>query len=490
MRCAGRAASLGWFKGERPPNFVVKCAPHAVTIFTDRHQDFAQPGLHDERLFMSAFFRIGFLLLITGWFGCAPALADKRVALVIGNGAYAHAPKLPNPAHDAQDVAAALKRSNFDVIFAADAGQTDMQEATIRFARSAASADVAVFYYSGHAMQFNGVNYLMPVDAKLDDEADLKRFARVDDILNDLEQAKNLRILVLDSCRDNPLTENLKQLIGVTRGASIHRGLVKMEAPLGTIISFSTQAGQTADDGQGRNSPYTAAFLKHIEEHQEIGDIFREVSTDVYEASSRTQLPELSLSVVGKFYLNGPVSVTIAPPAPSAAVNPCAEAESHWNAANSIGTVAAYEDHLSRFPNCAFSSLAKAKVDELKQKLALATPEAARASTIARTKDFDGKWDVTVKCTNASGALAYMRNLTATVTDGVLHGEDQANGRPLLAIDGEIPAGGKAILNAHGFTGDSAFGRQREARLALRLHRRRPVRARSWHRQAQRVAAV
>jgi hypothetical protein len=406
---------------------------------------------------MSTFLRIGFLLLIASWFGGTPALADKRVALVIGNGAYTHAPRLSNPPHDAEDVAAALRRSNFDVIYAADAGQTDMQEATIRFARSAASADVAVFYYSGHAMQYNGVNYLMPVDAKLDDEADLKRFARVDDILNDLQQAKNLRILVLDSCRDNPLAENLKQSIGVARSASIHRGLQKMEAPLGTIISFSTQAGQTADDGQGRNSPYTTAFLKHIEEHQEIGDIFREVSTDVYQASSRAQLPELSLSIVGKFYLNGPVLVTITPPPSSAPADPCTAAESHWNAANSLGTVAAYEDHLSRFPNCTFASLAKTKIDELKQRLALSTPAVAPAGAVARTKEFDGKWDVTVKCMNASGALAYTRNLTATVADGVLHGEDQSDGRPLLAIDGEIPAGGKATLNAHGFTGDSSF---------------------------------
>lgn len=406
---------------------------------------------------MGAFFRIGCLLLVAGWFGCTPALADKRVALVIGNGAYTHAPQLPNPPHDAEDVAAALRRSSFEVIFAADAGQTDMQEATIRFARSAANADVAVFYYSGHAMQYNGVNYLMPVDAKLDDEADLKRFARVDDVLNDLQQAKNLRILVLDSCRDNPLAENLKQMIGTTRGASIHRGLVKMEAPLGTVISFSTQSGRTAEDGQGRNSPYTAAFLKHIEEHQEIGDIFREVSTDVYETSGREQLPELSLSIVGKFYLNGPVSVTINPPAALAPADPCAVAESHWNAANSIGTVAAYEDHLSRFPNCAFSGLAKAKVDDLKQRSALASPATPPPSAVARTREFDGKWDVTVKCTNASGALSYTRNLTATITDGVLRGEDQANGRPLLAIDGEIPAGGRATLNAHGYTGDSAF---------------------------------
>src|SRR5262249_19294759 len=239
-----------------------------------------------------------------------------------------------------------------------DLRQAEMPEAAIRFARAASTADVAVFYYSGHAMQFNGINYLMPVDAKLDDEADLKRFTRVDEILNDLQQARNLRILVLDSCRDNPLAETLKRSIGQTRGASIHRGLSKMEPPLGTIIAFSTQPGRTADDGHGRNSPYTAAFLKHIEEKREIGDIFRDISTDVYEASNRAQLPELSLSIIGKFYLNGPVSVTITPPAASAPADPCGSAEAHWNAANSIGTVAAYEGHLTRFPNCAFSSIA------------------------------------------------------------------------------------------------------------------------------------
>src|SRR5215469_1337169 len=223
-------------------------------MFTDGPYCIAQSGIiASGRIFMGAYFRIGLLALIASLLAGAPAFAEKRVALVIGNGAYAHAPKLANPSHDAEDVAAALKRSNFDVIFAADVGQADMQEATIRFARNAATADVAVFYYSGHAMQFNGVNFLMPVDTKLDDEADLKRFARVDDILNDLQQAKNLRILVLDSCRDNPLAENLKRSIGAARGASVHRGLVKMEAPLGTIISFSTQAGQTADDGGGRN---------------------------------------------------------------------------------------------------------------------------------------------------------------------------------------------------------------------------------------------
>src|SRR4051812_20223854 len=282
-----------------------------------------------------------FLSVVLVLLGLAvPAAAEKRVALVIGNGGYKNATRLVNPGNDAADVSAALKRVGFETIVGLDLDKAGMEDATIRFARAAREADVAIFYYSGHAMQFGGVNYLMPIDAKLDDEADLRRFTRVDDILSDLQQAKNLRILVLDSCRDNPLAEKLRRSIGQTRGASVSRGLSKMEAPRGTIVSFATQAGQTADDGQGRNSPYTTAFLKHIEAPQEIGDVFRDISSDVYEASGKAQLPELSLSIVGRFYLNGPVSVTITPPAVSPA-DPCAASEAHWKAAEAIGTIAA-----------------------------------------------------------------------------------------------------------------------------------------------------
>jgi len=193
-------------------------------------------------------------------FAAMPSHADKRVALIIGNGAYAHAEHLPNPVHDAQDVAAALKRIGFETILETDLDQNDMRNAAIRFARAARMADVALFYYSGQAMQYAGVNYMVPVDVEFRDEADLRRMARVDEILADQQHAKNLRVLVLDACRDNPLADQLKQSIGSTRGVSIGRGLARMESLDGTIISYATQAGRTADDGKGRNSPYTTAF--------------------------------------------------------------------------------------------------------------------------------------------------------------------------------------------------------------------------------------
>jgi uncharacterized caspase-like protein len=396
------------------------------------------------------------LALLAYWLSVAPASAETRVALVIGNGAYASTAQLPNPSHDAEDVAASLKRSGFEVLQGIDLRQADMQDLTIRFARAASKADVAMFYYSGHAMQYNGVNYLMPVDAVLSDEADLKRFVRVDDIVNDLQQAKNLRILILDSCRDNPLAESLKRSAGMTRAASIGRGLSKVEAPRGTIVSFSTQSGQTAADGSGRNSPYTAAFLKHIEEPQEIGEVFRDISSDVYDSSGKTQLPELSLSLIGKFYLNGPVSVTVAPAAPQAAprADPCAAADAHWKAADGIGTISAYEDHLTRFPNCIFATLAKTRIEGLKQKVALA-PATGNART---SKDFDGHWDVTLNCPPTGKAQGFTRALSATVANGVFHADAQGQGAVnRLEIDGQIPADGKTTLSARGTSGASTY---------------------------------
>ncbi len=302
----------------------------------------------------------------------APSFAENRVALVIGNGAYRHAPRLPNPTNDATDVAAALKRSGFETILATDLDKAAMDEVTIRFARSARTADVALFYYSGHAMQFSGVNYLAPIDAQLVDEADLRRMVRLDEMVQDLQQAKTLRILVVDACRDNPLAEQLKRSLGTTRALPLQRGLAKIDSPEGMIVAYATQAGRTAEDGDGRNSPYTAAFLKNIEAKDEIGTIFRRISADVYTKTRQTQLPELSLSLIGEFYLNGKLQITVTPPQGPA--DPCAAAAEHWKSAESIGTIEVYQDHVTRFPGCAFAGLAKVRIESLKSKAAATNP--------------------------------------------------------------------------------------------------------------------
>ena len=193
-------------------------------------------------------------------FPLAPATAEQRVALVIGNGAYEKAETLPNPKNDAEDVAAALKRAGFETIVGIDLNKTDMENATIRFARKARNADVALFYYSGHALQFGGVNYLLPVDTDLKDEADLRRMARLDEIVSDLHRAKNLRILVLDSCRDNPLAEQLKRSIGLSRAASLQRGLARIDSPQGMIAPSRRRPGSRPQTAVVAIAPTRQAF--------------------------------------------------------------------------------------------------------------------------------------------------------------------------------------------------------------------------------------
>jgi formylglycine-generating enzyme required for sulfatase activity len=264
-------------------------------------------------------------------------------------------------------VAAALKRVGFDTIVGIDLDKAAMDEATIRFARAVRDADVAIFYYSGHALQFAGVNYLIPIDATLSDEADLRRMMRVDEIVVDLQKAAKVRILVLDSCRNNPLVEDMKRSIGLTRAASLPRGLARIDAPQGMIVAYATQAGATAADGTDRNSPYTQAFLRHIETQEEIGTIFRRVSAEVYEATKHAQLPELSLSLIGEFYLYGP-------PAVSANGGPGA-AERAWAEVKDTKNPVVLKEFVSRFGDSFYATLARNRLDELQStRVTLAAP--------------------------------------------------------------------------------------------------------------------
>jgi Caspase domain len=388
-----------------------------------------------------------FVCLVMLPFMISGASAEKRVALVIGNGAYKNAPKLPNPPNDASDVAAALTRSGFDVIFETNLDQVGMQDASIRFAREARTADIALFYYSGHALQFSGTNYLAPVDAILRDEADLKRMARVDEILADLQQAKNLRILVLDSCRDNPFAEDLKRSIGRSRSAAFSRGLAKMESPDGTIISYATQAGRTAEDGSGRNSPYTSAFLKHIEEKDNITTVFQHIGANVYEDTKGLQVPELSLSFFGEFYLNGKKETASAPATVSPQPDPCAGAADHWRNADAVGTLAAYKDHLLLFPSCAFAGQAQSKI------AALSKPDAV----VPPADPFDGTWVISEVCEKRAPIWpADSYQFAGKIKDGVFSFQYGAAGTPGSGIyEGKIAADGAAEIDVKGLTGSA-----------------------------------
>jgi hypothetical protein len=201
------------------------------------------------------------LLVILMPFG---AHADKRVALVIGNGDYQKTIKLPNAAHDAATIGALFRVMAFDVVDARfDLDIADLRRVLREFSDHVRDADIAVLYYAGHGLELNGVNYLIPVDAALERDVDVEDEAiSLDRVLRTIEAAKRLRFVILDACRDNPLTRSMKRS-AATR--SIGRGLAKIDdLASDTLVAYAARAGSFAEDGAGDNSPYTAALVKYL----------------------------------------------------------------------------------------------------------------------------------------------------------------------------------------------------------------------------------
>lgn len=245
------------------------------------------------------------VVLMALWPGCTAAAAEKRVALVIGNSAYAHTTPLTNPLNDARDMVAALKRTGFDVVEALDADKLKLDGALRSFTDKLTNADVALFFYAGHGLQVGAQNYLVPVDAKLDRERDLEFEAvKLDFVLRQMEidREGKTTIVILDACRDNPLSRNLARSMG-TRSAGIGRGLAAASTGLGTFIAYSTQPGNVALDGDGRNSPFTAALTKHIAvKGRNLPSTMIEVRKDVVAATAGRQVPWDHSALTGDFY--------------------------------------------------------------------------------------------------------------------------------------------------------------------------------------------
>jgi uncharacterized caspase-like protein len=205
------------------------------------------------------FFLAAALLLV-----CQPAFAGKRVALVLGNSAYQNVAPLPNPVNDGEVIAATLKQAGFDAVDSRhDLPALETRRALRDFADRARDADIAVVYYAGHGMEVDGTNYLIPVDAKLERDTDVYDEAfSLDRILLAVEPAKQLRLVILDACRDNPFAKSMKKTLA---SRSIGRGLAKIEPTSpNTLIAYSAKAGSTALDGDSKNSPFTIALAKHL----------------------------------------------------------------------------------------------------------------------------------------------------------------------------------------------------------------------------------
>jgi uncharacterized caspase-like protein len=235
----------------------------------------------------------------------APVHAEKRVALVIGNAAYKEAAKLANPVNDANAIAAALKASGFEVILGVDVDKREFDAKVRNFAHLMESADVAIFFYAGHGLQVAGRNYLIPVDASLQNERDLDFDAQsLDFILKQMElgRADKTSIVFLDACRDNPFAQNLARSMG-TRSTAIGKGLAQVDTGVGTFIAYSTQPGNVALDGTGKNSPFTAALAKQVRaEGRDLTSVMIEVRKDVLAATGGKQVPWDHSALTGEFY--------------------------------------------------------------------------------------------------------------------------------------------------------------------------------------------
>ena len=235
------------------------------------------------------------------------AKADKRVAFVVGNSGYKNVPPLPNPAVDAKSMAKLLRNVGFDVVEGTNLCRDKMTEKLLDFGKKAEGADVALFFYAGHGIAVNGTNYLLPVDADLKSEMDVKLGAAINVDLT-LEQTMGdakVKLVFLDACRDNPFAAKIRST-KATRSVSVQTGLAEMKSGEGTLIAFATGPGQTALDGEvGTNSPFTRALLANIAAPGvEIQQAMTKVRAQVNEETSKGQLPWGHTNLTGSVYLN------------------------------------------------------------------------------------------------------------------------------------------------------------------------------------------
>jgi uncharacterized caspase-like protein len=225
-----------------------------------------------------------------------------RVALVIGNGSYVDAGTLANPVNDAQDVASKLRSIGFTVVDGYDLGKRDLEGKIGDFADALDGASAGLFYYAGHGIQVEGRNYILPTDAKLNQPARLKLEAiPIDDVMELMQQQAGTSILILDACRNNPFARALTAK-SATRAVQAAEGLAQIDNAKGTFIAFSTAPGAVAMDGEGRNSPFAAALLKHMgQPGQSINDLMIAVRRDVVETTKDFQTPMAWDSLTDRF---------------------------------------------------------------------------------------------------------------------------------------------------------------------------------------------
>ena len=308
----------------------------------------------------------------------APAWAQQRVALVIGNGSYAHAPSLANPLNDAADIGAALQRLGFAVTRIVNADRAELWDGLQKFSLAASASEMAAVFYAGHGIEVDRRNFLVPVDARLLSDADVEfETVPLDLLMRAVERTRGLRLIILDACRDNPFAAAM-QRSGATR--SIGRGLARVEPSGETLVAYAAKEGTVAADGEGRNSPYTAALLAHLEEPGLRVDLmFRKVRDAVLASTGGRQVPFVYSSLSGKdTYLAAlpepAKTTTVSKPGDDELVpedltqkqGPTTQAELlFWESVKDSQHAADIEAYLAQYPSGTYATLAQNRLARL-----------------------------------------------------------------------------------------------------------------------------
>ena len=302
-----------------------------------------------------------------------PANAEKRVALVIGNGSYGHHAGLPNVPNDAAAMAALFKAAKFNnVEIKSNLGVAELRRVLREFSGNAAAADVAVLFFAGHGIEVDRTNYLIPVDARLATDLDVEdETVSLDRVLQLLEPAKRLRLVILDACRENPFAGSMKRT-SATR--SVGRGLGRVEPTTSnTLVAYAAKAGAVAADGRGANSPFTSALVKHLlTPGLDLRLAFGHVRDEVLASTGNKQEPYLYGSAGG-----GTVSIVSGLPIPALSPAQPSDAERAWAAAKDTTSIAVLEAFRRQYgaSNAFYDRLAEARIEELKkQQVAVVVP--------------------------------------------------------------------------------------------------------------------
>ena len=305
-----------------------------------------------------------------------PASAEKRVALIIGNSAYEKVAQLPNSANDASTVAAMFKSAGFDSVQSKlNLSGNEFRRSLRDFVVETRDADVAVVYYAGHGIELDGANYLIPVDAALETDGDvLDETVALERVLFAVEPARQLRLVILDACRDNPFAKTMKRTLA---SRSIGRGLAKVEPTSpNTMIAFAAKAGSTASDGDGANSPFAVALVEHLPKPGlDLRRAFGFVRDDVLKNTDRKQEPYVYGSLGG----NDVPLVAARPVVSGPQSDPQSSVRRDYELALQVGTRDGWEAFLQTHPDGFYANLAKVQLRKITaEELRAAAAEKAR----------------------------------------------------------------------------------------------------------------